>query len=500
MTNLADHQTRHLPDGETGWRSSSVRTGSGAARVGFSERIVAFFTPKVCLVGADLLAVALAVVAAMASRNAMVNRPVDADDRRYFEIALLTLPAWPVVLSNYKLYSHRFITRLLDEFRRIVRGCLACAALLSLLAFMAQVTVSRAWVVFVFVYAVALMTLERSVVRRIFNRMRSKGKLLRPVVVVGGNTEGIEISHMLDVNKTLGYDVKAFIDDEANSDGMFDTDIVRSALDAVERTHSVGVIIAATAMDLGTSNRLIRELVERGIHVELSSTLRDIASHRLTVRPLGRFPVVYVEPVQRSGWRTSAKRCLDVVLAGFAMMVSAPVMLAAAIAVKLDSKGPVLFKQVRVGRDGVPFKVLKFRTMVTNAEQLLIDLRDMNEADGPLFKMKDDPRVTRVGKIMRKFSIDELPQFINVLRNEMSMVGPRPALPTEVEQWGEALHGRLRVKPGITGMWQVNGRSSSSFEDYERLDLYYVDNWSLATDLAIVARTIPSVVLRRGAY
>jgi lipopolysaccharide/colanic/teichoic acid biosynthesis glycosyltransferase len=138
--------------------------------------------------------------------------------------------------------------------------------------------------------------------------------------------------------------------------------------------------------------------------------------------------------------------------------------------------------------------------MVRDAEQLLVDLRAKNEADGPLFKMENDPRITRPGRILRKLSLDELPQLINVLRNDMSMVGPRPALPAEVEHWGEALHGRLRVKPGITGMWQVNGRSSSSFADYERLDLYYVDNWSLATDLAIVAKTVPAVLFSKGAY
>ena len=172
----------------------------------------------------------------------------------------------------------------------------------------------------------------------------------------------------------------------------------------------------------------------------------------------------------------------------------------AAIAVKLDSKGPVLFKQVRVGRDGQPFEIYKLRSMVTDAEARLAELQAQNEADGPLFKMRDDPRITRVGRILRKLSIDELPQLINVMRNDMSMVGPRPALPHEVDAWGPDLHGRLRVQPGITGMWQVSGRSDASFESYERLDLYYVDNWSLATDLAIVAKTIPTVLLRRGAF
>jgi len=175
------------------------------------------------------------------------------------------------------------------------------------------------------------------------------------------------------------------------------------------------------------------------------------------------------------------------------------VLLVAAIAIKLDSRGPVLFKQSRVGRDSEPFAILKLRSMVQDAEAQLIDLAHANEADGPLFKIKDDPRITRVGRLIRRTSIDEIPQLWNVLKGEMSLVGPRPALRHETEAWDPLLTQRLRVKPGLTGMWQVNGRSESSFEDYTRLDLYYVDNWSLLTDIAILAKTVPVVMTSRGA-
>jgi exopolysaccharide biosynthesis polyprenyl glycosylphosphotransferase len=203
--------------------------------------------------------------------------------------------------------------------------------------------------------------------------------------------------------------------------------------------------------------------------------------------------------VTRGGWRAWAKRTFDVAGAVTGLVLTAPVMLAVAIAVKLDSKGPILFRQIRVGRNSEPFPVLKVRTMVQDAEARLAELRDQNEADGPLFKMANDPRITRVGRFLRKTSLDEVPQLWNVLRGDMSLVGPRPALPHETEEWDALLTQRLRVKPGITGMWQVSGRSDTSFEDYTRLDLYYVDNWSLATDLAILAKTVPVVVLRKGA-
>jgi exopolysaccharide biosynthesis polyprenyl glycosylphosphotransferase len=259
------------------------------------------------------------------------------------------------------------------------------------------------------------------------------------------------------------------------------------------------VIVASSGVDSAVTNRLARDLLDQGVHVELSSTLRDISSHRLTVRPLGRFPIVYVEPITRGGWRAAAKRAFDVVLSIIGLIVAAPVLAVAAIAVKLDSKGPVLFKQVRVGQNSDPFRVLKLRTMVVDAGARLAEVLEHNESDGPLFTMTNDPRITRVGSFLRVTSIDELPQLWNVLRGDMSLVGPRPALPHETEEWDALLVQRLRVKPGITGMWQVNGRDELSFEDYTRLDLYYVDNWSLTTDLAIMLKTVPAVLFGRGA-
>ena len=202
----------------------------------------------------------------------------------------------------------------------------------------------------------------------------------------------------------------------------------------------------------------------------------------------------------RGGWHIGAKRALDVIVSATALLVLAPVLLVAMILVKLDSPGPALFRQRRVGLDGTSSMIFKLRTMVVDAERLRAELLHRNEADGPLFKLSDDPRVTRLGRILRKLSIDELPQFANVLLGHMSLVGPRPALPEELVAWPPELHGRLRVRPGITGLWQISGRSSCSFDDYARLDLYYVDNWSLATDLAILVRTVPLVLRGHGAH
>jgi exopolysaccharide biosynthesis polyprenyl glycosylphosphotransferase len=233
--------------------------------------------------------------------------------------------------------------------------------------------------------------------------------------------------------------------------------------------------------------------------VALSSSLLDIDINRLRPQFIDGRTMIYVEPTIRNGWRAAAKRVFDIAIALVALIPTAFVVAAASIANLFTSRGPVFFRQTRVGRDGKPFEIVKLRTMVVDAEARKAELMELNESDGALFKIKNDPRITPIGRILRILSLDELPQFWNVLRGEMSVVGPRPALPDEVEKWPADVHERLRVLPGITGMWQVSGRSDASFDQYKRLDLYYVDNWSILHDLTIVAKTFGAVVSSRGA-
>jgi exopolysaccharide biosynthesis polyprenyl glycosylphosphotransferase len=400
-------------------------------------------------------------------------------------------------LARGRLYSSRFITRRADEIRRIIDAVVLAAATVAVAAFVLPLDVGRAWVGITALLTVVGLSLEREVVRRYYASMRQAGKLSRKIIMVGDNTESRQLEAMFAGDRSLGYQIMERIDPSQSSDANH---LVTATLAAARAHGAGGVIVAATGIDTRSSNRLIRDLIESGIHVELSSTLADIAPNRLTVRPLGRFPVVYIEPVQRHGWRAVAKRLFDMLSSLAACIVLAPVFVVVALLIKVTSEGPVLFKQSRVGKDGLPFDVFKFRTMVVNAEALMADLLEDNEGAGPLFKMKDDPRVTRIGSFMRKTSIDELPQLWNVVRGEMSLVGPRPALASEMSEWDEDLYGRLRVRPGITGMWQVSGRSETSFEEYTRLDLYYVDNWSLVVDLAILAKTLPAVLKSDGAY
>jgi exopolysaccharide biosynthesis polyprenyl glycosylphosphotransferase len=458
---------------------------------------------KTLLVVADLAVVILAVAVTDTLVQFIGERVAIGAGNRFVVVAMLTLPVWPAVFSRQRLYNTRFIGRRIDEVRRIFNAIGLGVLGIALGGYFANVLVSRASLIALFPIAVILVSLEREGARYLFSRARMKGHLLRDVVIAGANPEGRDLAAMLQSEPWLGYHVVGFVDDTATDPqpvaGIPLLGPIASAADIVRSHRAASVIVAASAIESATTNRLARELLDRGVHVELSSTLRDIASQRLTVRPLGRFPVVYVEPVQRDGWRAIAKRAFDISGAVVGLTAAAPMLLVTALLIKLGDRGPVLFRQTRVGRNGTPFQVLKLRSMVVNAEAQLLDLTDRNEADGPLFKMEHDPRITKVGSFIRKTSLDEIPQLWNVLKGEMSLVGPRPALQHETEMWDPLLTQRLRVKPGITGMWQVNGRSSASFEDYTRLDLYYVDNWSLLTDLAILFKTVPVVLLRKGA-
>ena len=460
---------------------------------------------KIAVVALDAAAITAAVLLAYALRRLGAGAVAEHSDRHLL-VAGATVPVWLAIFSRYRLYAGLGVSTRPQEFRQLVHASAAGVVAMTAISFALGAVVPRGWLALTFPVTLATMLLEREAIRRGFHVLRRQGRLSRRTLIVGTNAEGCSLSRALLADPSLGRSVVGFVDDNATAsgdlpDGMAILGRVGDVAEISLRTGADSVLVAVTAVTSEVANRLARELTESGFHVELSSGLRDIAVERLSVRRLGRFPVVHVAPVHRNGWRAVAKRTFDLVVATGGLVLSAPLLGTIALAIKLDSPGPVLFRQQRVGRDGVPFDMLKFRTMVVDAEARLIDLTEIGE-DGtlPLFKLRRDPRVTRVGRLLRKFSLDELPQLWNVLQGEMGLVGPRPALPAEIAQWGPELLHRLRVAPGITGIWQVSGRSDLPFEDYVRLDRYYVDNWSLWTDLAILAKTIPTVIFCRGAY
>ncbi len=494
-----------MTEAELASRDVATRLAARTAPVATRARSMPLWLTKTYLIGADLAAITAAMSIAYMMRGIFPQVVSERDAEHHLQLATLVLPVWIAIFAYYRLYAARFLTTRLEELRRVIHAVGASVVATAVMAFALQWEVSRGWLVLTFLVSVPLLGIERELVRRAFERLRHQGRLRRAVLIVGANTEGLAICDMLLDERSHGYDVVGFLDGVRDVGGAVCRDVpvvgrIENTLQIANASGVGNVIIATTAVDATRSNALVRKLTDAGIHVELSSSLADIAAGRLTVRPLGRFPVLYVEPVQRHGWRVGAKRAFDLVVSAITVVALAPLLALVALAIKLDSKGPVLFKQERVGKDGHRFLVWKFRTMVIDAEAQLDALRHLNEAEGPLFKMVHDPRVTRVGRVLRALSLDELPQLGNVLFGDMSLVGPRPALAREMEGWSSDLHERLRVKPGLTGMWQVSGRSDASFEEYIRLDLYYVDNWSLLTDLAIVAKTVPTVLFRRGAY
>ncbi len=458
-----------------------------------------FPAAKLWLFASDALFVVLAMVLARVLGEEFAGS-ASATERGDTSMVLVCFVAILVALAQQRAYRARYLSLRRDEWARVIRAVVLGVVATIVVGFFVGATVPE-WIPWTLATGTVLLCFEREIARRIFTHLRGDGRLVRRAVVVGANTEADELSMMLMGSRELGYDVVGLVDTAFPTGEELSW---RTVLNSVERmvadTSAATVILAASATNLDTASHLTRRLTDQGLHVEMCMPLPDIDVTRLQLRPLGRFPVFYVEPVDRSGWRPAAKRVFDVLVASLALLVMSPVLGLAALAIKLNSPGPVIFRQKRVGKDGELFNVLKLRTMVADAESQLEELRELNEADGPLFKIRDDPRITKVGRVLRKFSIDEFPQLWNVLRGEMSIVGPRPALPAEMSLWTTDLHERLRVRPGITGMWQVNGRTDSAAKDYVRLDLYYVDNWSLLMDLIIVAKTIPAVLSGRGAY
>jgi exopolysaccharide biosynthesis polyprenyl glycosylphosphotransferase len=417
-------------------------------------------------------------------------------------LTFLSAPFFALGAGLNHLYVARANERPSDEYRNVVRATAVGVAGLIALAFIVQFkTMSRLWVVILVVAVAGCWVLERHVARKVFARLRREGRLRRRIIIVGTDAHAIALLNTYERNPDLGYEVVGFVGPD-NAAARGSTRVlggIDSLPELVHEAGASGVVMSLSSVSPHDVNKITRQLTAQRIHVVLSTLLEDIDTTRLRPQTFDRHTMIYVEPRIHAGWRAVAKRAFDIVMASAILVVSLPVVIFAVVGIKLTSRGPVLFRQVRVGKDGVPFEVLKFRTMVENAEELKSTLESANEMDGPLFKIERDPRVTPIGRFLRKFSIDEIPQLWCVLSGTMSLVGPRPALPSEVEAWDADVHERLRVPPGLTGMWQVSGRSESTFEHYKRMDLYYVHNWSLLHDVRICVKTVGVVLSGRGA-
>ncbi len=414
--------------------------------------------------------------------------------------------AWLVILGAHGAYAVRAMGTGPNEFRAVAQASLVTAGMVGMFCYLVQLPLSRGFVLVSFAIGTPLLLAERYAVRKYLHLLRVQGKMLHRVVAVGGPSGIAEIVDVLDRERYTGYQVVgACLPVGAPFDQPdLPVPVVGDTADVRRICEGIGadtVLVARGGYDSSRELRRIAWALE-GSDVDLVvvPSLTDIAGPRISMRPVAGLPLLHVEQPQAGEAGGLAKRIFDVAVAAVLLLLLSPLMLAVAALIKLHDGGPVLFRQARVGRTGEPFGMLKFRSMVVDAEHQLSSIARFNESDGVLFKIREDPRITPVGKWLRRYSLDELPQLFNVLRGEMSLVGPRPPLQSEVEKYHDDVHRRLLVRPGVTGLWQVSGRSNLSWNETVRLDLYYVDNWSMLTDLVIMAKTVRAVFGSAGAY
>ncbi|GAB4106149.1 sugar transferase [Micromonospora taraxaci] len=417
--------------------------------------------------------------------------------------------AWLISLKALGCYNDRVIGYGADEYRRVSSASLRLAGAIAIVGYIADVGVSRGFLGLTFAVGIVGLEMARFAARKRLHRARSVGAgWSRKVLVVGDTAHVLELVHTLRREPYAGYQVVGACIPDALlapvAQRLGDVPVVGSFRGIPEAATAIGAdTVAVTASGELTATRLRRlgwQLEGTGVDLVVAPALTDVAGPRIHTRPVAGLPLIHVEAPEFRGSRKLVKGLVDRSASSLALALLLPLIAFVALAIKLDSRGPVLFRQVRVGRGGQEFDVFKFRTMVVNADAMLAELTARNETDGLMFKMRQDPRVTRVGRLLRKWSLDELPQLVNVLLGQMSLVGPRPPLPSEVARYDGDVARRLLVKPGMTGLWQVSGRSDLSWEDGIRLDLYYVENWSLAADLTILWKTFGAVLNGRGAY
>ena len=452
------------------------------------------------LVLCDLLA---GVAAGAVTFGLRFGDEVTTYNRWYLLLSALLPVALLLVLAVSRAYERRFLFVGTDEYQRVLRGGVGLIAAVALVSYALDLDLARSYVLAALPTAMVSAVVLRFALRKRLHLARARGERLRRVIVVGHELSVIGITRQLRRERYHGLEVVGACL-PPNHDGVIDLpvfgtfDDVATAVDAADA--DTVVVLSCPELDGAALRRLAWRLERDEVDLVVASALIDVAGARTTIRPFDGLPMLHVEHPRLHGGARIVKDLVDRLGALALLILFGPLLLGVALCVRVTSRGPVLFRQVRVGRDGSEFRIFKFRSMYVDAEARLAELRHLNEHDGVLFKMRDDPRVTPVGRWLRRLSLDELPQLLNVIAGQMSLVGPRPPLPSEVAVYADDVRRRLAVKPGMTGLWQVSGRSDLSWEETVRLDLRYVENWSLSLDLVILLRTMTAVVRSSGAY
>lgn len=466
--------------------------------------------PRGLMAALDALLVLLAVAAAWWTRYVVeVGGQVEVSNARTFGDYLPTaLVLIGLMLFNLRLVGHYREARGrsgFSEFYGIITATTtSIITIVFFYYFYRPWTYSRLIFAYTAGYIILFLSVARLIERGVQQLLRRRGIGVSRVLLVGAGEPGRTLLRHIVAQPDLGYRIVGFVDDDPDNQKAIGPYALLGKTEEVPillRTHDVDLVLITLPWQHQKQVMEIIELcTERAIPVRILPDLFQLSLTRVSLDEVRGIPLIAMREPALRGSAFAIKRTMDIIFTLFLLVVATPIMLVVALAIKLDSPGPIFYAQKRVGRFGRPFTFYKFRSMRVGAEAERHLLHEQNEADGPLFKMRDDPRRTRVGAFIRKFSIDELAQLWNVLKGDMSLIGPRPALPDEVEKYQEWHHKRLEAPPGVTGLWQVSGRSNLSFDEMVLLDIYYAEQWSPRLDLQILLRTVPTVLFQRGAY
>jgi exopolysaccharide biosynthesis polyprenyl glycosylphosphotransferase len=423
----------------------------------------------------------------------------------YLRILVFILVVWIAVFQLFDLYFQRKPTPLDEGASVFAAVTFSVLILLGMLFLYRGLWFSRQVLIFAWVLAFFFTFLSRALLDGFQSYLFSKGVRVKKTLIIGAGEIGQALALRIKQNPFFGYRVSGFLDDNPSKigeeyHGFKVLGPVFDVKEAIKKTRAKEIIIATSKIPYLKVLDIITECERHEVEFKLVPGLLEIMASRIDTDEIGGIPMMTISEIKLKGFNAFLKRAVDIVASFSLLSIFSPLFLILTLLIKIDNEGPVLFMQERVGRDGKRFMMYKFRSMVKNAEKLLPKIQHLSEVEGHIFKMKRDPRITGVGRLMRKFSLDELPQLINVFKGEMSLVGPRPPIPSEVEKYTAWHKKRLRTAPGITGLWQVSGRSTLPFEDMVRLDIYYIENWSLWMDIKLLLRTIPTVLFTRGAY
>lgn len=433
------------------------------------------------------------------------------DEAAYALFSLGLIVAWWLMLGAWNSRQSRILGAGSDEYKRVAAASLWLFGLVAIFSYVLRIETARGYVGLALPLGLLGLLLARWLLRQHLSVNRQTGKSMSRLLIVGGPGAVAHLEKSLTTSREAGYLPVAAYTPGARSDDTFEAESELPVLGRAADTESIlraidecGADAVAVSAGVQLHPQILRhlgwELAARNIGLIMAPALTDIAGPRIHTQQIAGLPLIHVTTPSLQGGQRVAKRLFDVSVSAVLIVLASPLMALVCLLVKADSPGPILFRQKRVGIEGAPFSMLKFRSMVTDAEDRLAELATRNEGNGVLFKMKNDPRITRTGRFLRKYSLDELPQLFNIFSGSMSLVGPRPPLPQEVDAYEHDVRRRLLVKPGLTGLWQVSGRSNLSWQDSVRLDLYYVENWSLAGDLIILLRTVRAVFHTTGAY